>query len=397
MTDELSITLKTLTPLWTGGVDQSADRLHETGLLGSLRWWYEALVRGLGGYACDPTEHACQFDEEKYRKSKATNERDRLREAGVCDGCQLFGCTGWTRKFRLSVSPDGQKLLGDQQNVLIPSGRKHQTRRGERAGGWFVFSESRIGEIAFELTSLRDADLRPIHTILALISRYASLGAKGASGYGVIQADIKPDLAWIQGFGNQPPARNSTLPDFRDFFFARFKFQEPTGNTNWWQNINGIRQAVNGQLDDHSSPNPLRQAKKELEQMKQQGILPIAPAIRNWLRYHWQHNLNPNLALDDIFGDARSAIGSKILVSYAYCVNSAWEFRIWGWLPCSIFNQNNRDTFLQSLCAAFGQNALWKFVFGESQITPTLTEWHALTCDQTDGKAYLNALFGGAK
>jgi CRISPR-associated protein Cmr1 len=100
---EMKITLKTLTPLWTGGVDQTCDRLHETGLIGSLRWWYEALVRGLGGYACDPTEHSCTFDEEKYRKSKADDERQRLRDAGVCDACQLFGCTGWARKFRLRV------------------------------------------------------------------------------------------------------------------------------------------------------------------------------------------------------------------------------------------------------------------------------------------------------
>ncbi len=118
------------------------------------------------------------------------------------------------------------------------------------------------------------------------------------------------------------PLATSSLPETtlypisRDFFFARFQFQEPNGNMNWWQNINGIRQAVNGRLDDGSSPSPLWQAQQELEQMKRQGILPIAPAIRNWLRYKWQHNLKPNLALD-IFGDARSAIGSKILVSYA--------------------------------------------------------------------------------
>jgi CRISPR-associated protein Cmr1 len=31
------IRIKTLTPLWTGGVDGKADRIHKTGLLGSLR------------------------------------------------------------------------------------------------------------------------------------------------------------------------------------------------------------------------------------------------------------------------------------------------------------------------------------------------------------------------
>lgn len=452
----MEIRLKTLTPLWTGGIDQTCDRLHETGLIGSLRWWYEALVRGLGGYACDPTQRACQFNEEKYYKSKATNERDRLLEAGVCDACQLFGCTGWGRKFRLSVSFDGQKLLGNQKDVLIPSGRVYKGRDGTaRAGGWFVFSESRVGEIKFTLTPLRDADLRLLHTILALISRYASLGPKGASGYGVIQADVQPGLGWLQAFGNQQPARNNTLPDFRDFFFARFRFQEPTGNPDWWKNIHGIQQAVNGQLDDGSSPNPLRKAQKELEQMKQQGILPIAPAIRNWLRYQWQHELSNKVA-HFVFGEAQAvcpkcyqpgfrpdekndkrkkndkrnwcpnckssfdkgkeipATASKIQVSYAYRIdNNLWEFRIWGWLPCSIFKQNNqdtslqnnqntslqknRDTFLQSLRTALGQNEIWQFVFGANQITPNLTEWHELQCNQTDGKAYLMSLFGGAQ
>lgn len=33
-------------PLWTGGANGKAERIQITGLLGSLRWWYEALVRG---------------------------------------------------------------------------------------------------------------------------------------------------------------------------------------------------------------------------------------------------------------------------------------------------------------------------------------------------------------
>ena len=41
----LEIRLKTLTPLWTGGVSGQCDRVHETGIIGSLRWWYEAIVR----------------------------------------------------------------------------------------------------------------------------------------------------------------------------------------------------------------------------------------------------------------------------------------------------------------------------------------------------------------
>ncbi|MDN5271362.1 type III-B CRISPR module RAMP protein Cmr1 [Chloroflexus sp. MS-CIW-1] len=83
----MNITLKILTPLWTGGVDQTCDRLHETGLIGSLRWWYEALVRGLGGYACDPTGE----------------DRCPDKDSNRCVACELFGCTGWARKFRLAM------------------------------------------------------------------------------------------------------------------------------------------------------------------------------------------------------------------------------------------------------------------------------------------------------
>ncbi|MGE0683951.1 MAG: type III-B CRISPR module RAMP protein Cmr1 [Candidatus Binatia bacterium] len=94
MTEPLTIRLKTLTPLWTGGVDQTCDRLHETGLIGSLRWWYEALVRGIGGYACDPTDDSrCPDNNGKH-----------------CVACELFGCTGWARKFRLQVLDEKQNI-----------------------------------------------------------------------------------------------------------------------------------------------------------------------------------------------------------------------------------------------------------------------------------------------
>ncbi|MCL6507327.1 MAG: type III-B CRISPR module RAMP protein Cmr1, partial [Bryobacteraceae bacterium] len=39
--------LRALTPIWTGGIEGKGDRLVPTGLLGSIRWWFEVLVRGL--------------------------------------------------------------------------------------------------------------------------------------------------------------------------------------------------------------------------------------------------------------------------------------------------------------------------------------------------------------
>lgn len=102
--------LKTLTPLWTGGVDGKVDRIRETGLIGSMRWWYEVLVRGVGGMVCDShgdeegkKDNKCDFKSGRYQDSKSVKESQRLREAGLCDVCQLFGATGWKRRFRLKV------------------------------------------------------------------------------------------------------------------------------------------------------------------------------------------------------------------------------------------------------------------------------------------------------
>ena len=47
--------IKAITDIWTGDYQQKNERLITTGLLGSIRWWFEVLVRGLGGSACDPT------------------------------------------------------------------------------------------------------------------------------------------------------------------------------------------------------------------------------------------------------------------------------------------------------------------------------------------------------
>ncbi|HEC32374.1 MAG TPA: type III-B CRISPR module RAMP protein Cmr1, partial [Deltaproteobacteria bacterium] len=85
---EYTVKIKSLTPiLWTGDADRKNTTLRETGIIGSLRWWYEALIRGLGGSACDPTSDAKCPDKNGNR----------------CDACELFGCTGWARKFRLGV------------------------------------------------------------------------------------------------------------------------------------------------------------------------------------------------------------------------------------------------------------------------------------------------------
>lgn len=91
--------LKAQTSIWTGDANCEGKRMVTTGLLGSLRWWFEVLVRGLGGSACDPAE---------------PNSRCPDKNGQHCVVCELFGCTGRARKFRFDVLDESGKIKQDQ-------------------------------------------------------------------------------------------------------------------------------------------------------------------------------------------------------------------------------------------------------------------------------------------
>jgi CRISPR-associated protein Cmr1 len=97
--------IEALTDVWTGDVKGRPGRLITTGLLGSIRWWFEVLVRGLGGSVCDPSNTKCIEDTH-------------------CVVCEFFGCTGWARKFRFDVVNESDTALQAQ----IKAGEKFKLR-----------------------------------------------------------------------------------------------------------------------------------------------------------------------------------------------------------------------------------------------------------------------------
>lgn len=131
--------LKALTPIWTGDANRKSNRLVPTGLVGSLRWWFEVLVRGLGGKACDPTSDVRCPDKEGWH----------------CVVCELFGCTGWARKIRLMVDEGSQVI----QNQIQPSSQT------------FILRFIPLRPIRDEEWCLLDATLR-------LIADYGAIGGK---------------------------------------------------------------------------------------------------------------------------------------------------------------------------------------------------------------------------
>ncbi|MCI4625616.1 MAG: type III-B CRISPR module RAMP protein Cmr1 [Candidatus Magnetoovum sp. WYHC-5] len=89
---------KASTNIWTGSVDRQGDKLITTGVLGSIRWWFEVLVRGIGGSACNPNS---------TNSTKCNGEKH-------CVVCELFGCTGWARKFKFEVTDNNQQTKTSQ-------------------------------------------------------------------------------------------------------------------------------------------------------------------------------------------------------------------------------------------------------------------------------------------
>jgi CRISPR-associated protein Cmr1 len=158
--------LRALTPLWTGDVDRKGDRLITTGLLGSIRWWLEVLVRGLGGSACDPTDE----------KSRCPAGGASAGEPGHhCVVCELFGCTEWARKFRFDV-------LGEDGI----------TRREQiRANDVFVLRFTPLRQVRQEEWTLLDLTMR-------LIAHYGAIGGKTvlkppATDYGLVALEDRPN------------------------------------------------------------------------------------------------------------------------------------------------------------------------------------------------------------
>lgn len=131
---------KTLADIWTGNAERRGDRLITVGLLGSLRWWFEIVVRGLGGFACDPSDSEIRCPDKAGKR---------------CVVCEFFGCTGWARKFRFEVLDEKGQI------------KQEAIRKGELFKLQFI-----------PLRPISDEEWALLELTLLFISEYAAIGSK---------------------------------------------------------------------------------------------------------------------------------------------------------------------------------------------------------------------------
>ena len=320
MAESLAIRIQCepLTPVWTGDAGGQGERTRETGLLGSLRWWYEAILRGGGFYACDPSAGTCVYDDEQGL-------------AGICLACQLFGCTGYSRRFRLEVEGGG----GAGQ--LLPVRLKNPGVANHL--GWRV-PRSVSNPFTLKVLPLypKSMDTGGLVLTLALIERFGAFGAKTSQGQGVVRfggVPAPPAVAeWMACLTQKPkkhaPGSQAYVPDLRDLVGATINFTPKTGA--WW----GMLPVQAGDLQPFGVS-------------ASSAWVPTAPVVRAMLRAELRApGISPNdrhrlMGTIQRWGDPRPELkdgqprertkGSDIFATHAYCVEDHWRMRIFAFIP----------------------------------------------------------------
>ena len=239
----VKIHLKTLTPLGTGGVEPGkVDRIRETSIIGSLRWWFEVLVRGVGGYVMEPTnDNKSGLDTEIYDEWPSVKKHNPacLREAGLCDVSQIFGATNWRRRFRLqivdSTTPETEENVHKDITLTEYEYYSAYNKKMITPTWWFPKLQQdkpRSGNLILKIIPL-SSDFNPtiIEGLLQFIADWGALGAKTQMGFGVIalangHIDTRPlyrHLMKIKGSNN-----DTGLPSLKNIFFT--KIRQKNGN-----------------------------------------------------------------------------------------------------------------------------------------------------------------------
>jgi CRISPR-associated protein Cmr1 len=343
MPESRTIKLQILTPLWTGGVDGTSEVARATGVIGSLRWWYEAIQRAFGHRCCDPSNH------EPRGRDCACDGR------GVrCNACATYGATG---------------IIGSTGNLNVKPRGNRQNR------GWYL-GPGLTGQPVLRIVPLRrDADVSAVVLPLKLVAGWSALGARTQIGYGVVRLQDgleAPRLPAPQGGED-----TTDLPTLRDMFFSKVGFE--VEREDWWRSVAGLADLG-----------------RRLEEWVKSGSVPIAPAMKDWLRFGSNGRsplpgIDPHHA-DFVFGKVQrdDRIRSRLCISCAYRRSAhVWEFRVWGWLPRNPPSSIDRDQVLAGLKAVLSQNE-WHQRLGGQVRNIRLAVWREFDSERDTVARYSN-------
>lgn len=307
----MDIPITLLTPMWTGDANQKSERVRETSIVGNLRWWGEAMIRGMGLYACDPTDPSrrCTYEQRRGLRS-------------ICLACQIFGCTGWGKRFGIRCQTDQLNLVPLAFITTLTFNRNWLNRiyGGPTRNISGVRVPLGLAVLGFHQLSshphLSNDEIESImESIIALASSYGGLGAKVQNGFGRFSFQVRDERL---------EAAKQALKRLHD----AGEYRQDTDNSDRWATTNQLfrrtyhidvtnplvrhmKQRIYGSLPDDSA------------------YLPCAYELRykgDWtggilgLREYLKNNNNLSYHLDDLLGKTRGSerAASRLFVSHLY-------------------------------------------------------------------------------
>jgi CRISPR-associated protein Cmr1 len=314
--EPITFKIKTLTPLWTGGSDGKMDRIHETGIIGSIRWWYEVIIRGLGYHVCDPTsDNHCKLS------GKEVNDNERISK--LCPACYLFGTTGWKRMFNLHLTVDGKQPVKGNEPFSQATTNNINKNWLKRVFEKNLDDRNFFGSL--ELRVLPRCDRHQIEeqlkAVLSIMSNFGSLGAKPQFGYGLFELadhteEPRESLRKINRF----------LKD--NCFVKRNDGMEGYSLKNYWK--------IEAEAGKPLPPANLKYLGSEVKDF----YIPMSFDVRYTLRKEYLGKCRSKKATAEIFGGTKGdKWASKVFVSSFYKEdqqNEKYKLRIWGFTPRAV-------------------------------------------------------------
>ncbi|WP_214045277.1 type III-B CRISPR module RAMP protein Cmr1 [Methanomethylovorans sp.] len=345
--------IRTLTPIWTGDAEGKCTTIKETAIIGSMRWWYEAIVRGMGGYACDPTsDTSCKFNAEAYEEYKRhlkSNESKKLAsnalEAGlkeVCPACKLFGCTGWKRRFKLETSVDANQI--EPFNLITLD-------KNNSFNNWWLSkafeksiksdnSKLTFGKFNLVITELAKSQnpsiSSQIHSLLSIMSTMGAIGAKNQYGYGIFDLNDK----------------RSTTESLKEInlFLEHFDFMQEISSTDFYS-LDRFWCYEFSLAEDNKTVLKFRKANIIGKKSNSNQYIPVSFDIRYKLpgtEFGLRNNFSKQYGKQktrQIFGtitetEKNGRIGSRIFVSHVFRKNNSTGYflKIWGFTDEEVAN-----------------------------------------------------------
>jgi len=390
----MKILLETLTPLWTGNVDRDSPTLHETSLIGSLRWWYEGLHRGLGSRVkgCSPVEgQGCQFDAEAYKRAKRQSAEAAM-EAGlenVCPACRLFGCTGWARRFRVSATAmdtlplffvSNRRMASLTGNWLIRVFDGHKDTRTDHQGHRqtsFSFNNHSLWseELTLTFTPLHSYQTEEDKCLLAyllhLVITYGGLGAKVQNGFGQVKIcrweGDWPDHAVERGRKTAQSMSSGSPSKDGAFNLARFfsyTYELPHIRPYDREAVVIGQPPAHFRYSDHFIPCAfdIRYKSSSKNPFTGQGT---NFGMRPFFRNHFGQR-----AANALLGESRprrddDRAGSRINVSHLYRDEGKWKLKIWGHVPAGLRDEHDKPVGIAEVTRAVDE-----FITGPQEMFP---------------------------